>query len=105
MVSDVDAIQSSSTINDHVESSIHKYQPASTNKKPNLIIFGIPESPPGTPFNERMEHDYKIIFTSIEPLVGNTHLHSNIQDCICLGKYKGPYLRPRPILVSSNSNN
>ena len=104
IVSDVDTIHSSSTTNDHVESSIHKYEPTSTNKKPNLIFFGIPESPPGTPFNERMEHDYKAIFTSIEPLVGSDHLHPNIPDCIRLGKYKGPNLRPRPILVSFNGN-
>ena len=104
IVSDVHAIHSSSTINDHVESSIHKYRPVSINKKSNLIFFGIPESYPGTPFNKRMEHDYKGIFTTIEPLVGNDHLHSNIQDCICLDKYKSPNICPCPILVSFNSN-
>uniref|UniRef100_A0A1X7TKZ1 PHD-type domain-containing protein n=1 Tax=Amphimedon queenslandica TaxID=400682 RepID=A0A1X7TKZ1_AMPQE len=78
----------------------------SHDRRQNLIFFGIQESPSGTPFSERMEHDYNEVFSTINPLIVSdhpSHLHASICACSRLGKFDGSSQRPRPILVRFNT--
>jgi len=67
-------------------------------KKYNIVIYGIKESPPNTSKSDRLENDLQSInneFTKVDlPIQA-----SSVKDCFRLGKYKPDAPRPRPILV------
>ena len=74
-----------------------------TDKKLNLVFYGIPECPTGTSFHERLESDCDAILSFAKssdsvPLPTNT-----IKDCFRLGKYQQSSQAPRPLLVKFNS--
>ena len=70
----------------------------SVDRKFNIVMFGIKESPPKTPKTERLEHELQCItnaFANVDlPIQANC-----IRDCIRLGKYKPEAPKPRPILI------
>ena len=68
------------------------------NRKSNVVVFGVEESPPKTFKSVRLQKDMKSvseIFASINVPVNP----SQILDCYRLGKFKSQLTRPRPILV------
>ena len=72
-------------------------QPVS-NRKSNVVVYGVDKNPPKTPRNVQLQKDIKTmlqIFNSINVHVDPTH----ILDCFRLGKFKSQQTRPRPILV------
>ena len=92
-------IQSSNPTNPSYE----KAKPLGTpERKFNLVFHGIPESPPGTSFKERLEKDYEVVLSSIDTPQNNLS-PSVIQDCVRLSKFQSPSQRPnqcpRSILV------
>lgn len=72
--------------------------PNFTDKKFNIIMYGIKESPPKTSKVNRLDHDLQCIanaFAKVElPIETNS-----IRDCFRLGKFKHDAQRPRPILI------
>ena len=69
----------------------------------NFVFFGIRESPPGTPHQEKMEHDYNSVFATIDPMIISGHLHAFIHVCSHLSKYDASSQCPRPVLVEFNN--
>ena len=74
-----------------------------TDRKLNLVFYGIPECPTGTSFHEQLESDCNAVLsfansTDSVPLPTNT-----IKDCFRLGKYQQSSQVPRPLLVKFNS--
>ena len=68
------------------------------NRKSNVVVFGIEESPPKTFRSVRLQKDMESvseIFSRIKVQVNP----SQILDCYRLGKFKFQQTRPRPILV------
>ena len=67
-------------------------------KKYNIVMYGIKESPSRTSKTDRLENDLQFItkeFVNVElPIQA-----SSIKDCFCLGKYKPDAACPRPILI------
>ena len=78
-------------------------QQSSSDRKLNLIFFGISESPTGTHFNERLKQDYNPFFTAIDPLVEISHLHAAISACTRLGRFNASSPHPRPLLIEFNN--
>ena len=69
-----------------------------SDRKSNVVLYGIDESPPKTPKHERLQKDIKTtleIFSSIEVQIDPAH----VVDCFRLGKFKQNQSRPRPILI------
>ena len=69
-----------------------------SNRKSNIVIFGVEESPPKTPKSTRLQKDTSTvveIFSSLGVHVESSH----ILDCFRLGKFKVQQSKPRPILV------
>ena len=103
--SPVDNSQSSSSTNLKPSPAQRKPQETSE-RKFNLIFCGIPESPPGTSYRERLDRDYEAVISTANSLSNDLSL-SAIRDCIRLGKYRPPNQdanqRPRPILVKFNN--
>ena len=69
-----------------------------TDKKFNIIMYGVKESPPKTSKANRLDHYLQCItnaFTKAElPIETNS-----IRDCFRLGKFKHDAQHPRPILI------
>ena len=68
------------------------------NRKSNVVVFGVEESPPKTFKSVRLQKDMELvseIFASINVQVNP----SEILDCYRLGKSKSQQTRPHPILV------
>uniref|UniRef100_A0A1X7U3F8 Uncharacterized protein n=1 Tax=Amphimedon queenslandica TaxID=400682 RepID=A0A1X7U3F8_AMPQE len=65
-------------------------------KKFNLVVTGLKESPPKTPRSERMKHDFDVVSS---PLLSNFS-ENTVRDCLRLGKYSSD--RSRPLLVTLN---
>ena len=70
----------------------------SSDKKLNIVVYGIPENPPNTKRQERLQADIKNVLTAI-PRTENPIDASAIKDWYCLGKYSSNLGRPRPLLV------
>lgn len=67
-------------------------------KKYNVVMYGVKESPPKTSKPDRLENDLQSItneFAKADLQIQAT----SIKDCFCLGKYKSDAPRPRPILI------
>ena len=72
--------------------------PNSTDRKFNIIMYGIKESPPKTSKANHLDHDLQCIvnaFAEVEHTVDT----SSIRDCFRLGKFKHDTQCPRPILI------
>jgi len=67
-------------------------------KKFNLIVFGINESPPNTPRLQRLKSDLDQLITVFKSINAPTGANS-VKDFYCLGKYNPAQSCPRPILV------
>lgn len=70
-----------------------------SNRKFNLILFGLEESTKGTPRHLRVRKDYEnacSLLSSINPLISEL----SICDCLRLGRYRDD--RHRPVLVKLN---
>ena len=84
----------SDALGKHLASSA---QPVS-NRKSNVVVYGVEENPPKTPRNVWLQKDMETIsqiFKSINVRIDPTH----ILDCFRLGRFKLQQTRPRPILV------
>ena len=55
-------------------------------KKYNLVLYGIAESPNGTPKSERVSSDFNTVVTALKPL-NDSLSDQSIRDCVRLGKY------------------
>ena len=67
-------------------------------KKYNIVMYGIKESPPKTSKSDRLNNDLCSI-TNEFTKVNLTIQANSIKDCFRLGKFKSDALRPRPILI------
>jgi len=70
-----------------------------SDRKYNIVVYGIDESPPNISRNQRLQHDTNVVgkvFESIKVIVEP----SLILDCYRLGKFNPQRGRPRPILVN-----
>ena len=75
-----------------------KTKSPSPDRKCNVVVYGIDESPQNTPRNSRLQNDTHAvvkIFTKIEVTIEP----SLILDCYRLGKFNPQRAKPRPILV------
>jgi len=67
-------------------------------RKFNIVVYGIDESPPNTNRPSRLQKDIKNVLTAFTPIV--TTLEPNaIKDCFRLGKFNPNGTRPRPLMV------
>jgi len=67
-------------------------------KKFNIVVYGIDESPPNTDRPSRLQKDIKNVLTAFTPIL--TTLEPNaIKDCSPLGKFNPNGTRPRPLMV------
>jgi hypothetical protein len=89
-----------------VQSSQPKKSPSSSTKSDrrfNLLFFGIPELPVGTRYHERVQCDHDSIVSVFDS--SGIDLPSNsIRDCLRVGKFNRDHQRPRPLLVKFNSS-
>ena len=76
---------------------------ADPDKKFGVVIYGISESPNGTPKSQRISADFEAVAGALNPL-SNDLTEQSIRDCIRLGKYAPNSTRPRPILAKLNSS-
>ena len=81
----------------------HAAAASSSDKKFNLLFFGIAECPKGTKFHERLRLDHASISTVLQS-AGPDLSSVSIRDCQRLGPYKDQPSRPRPLLVKFNSS-
>ena len=76
-------------------------KPPPSNRKFNLVLYGISECPSGTSRPERVKQD----LNSTVPVLSKLNADINptsVQECFRLGKYKNDHTRSRPILVKLN---
>ena len=73
----------------------------STDRKFNLVIFGIDESPNGTNRSDRAKFEVDSTVSILTKINANIN-PTSIRDCFRLGKYKQNPRRPQPILVKLN---
>ena len=72
-----------------------------SDRKYNLVIFGIKESPTGTQRSDRLKADFDSSLSVLSKANKRINVQS-IRDFFHLGKYKRDAIRPRPILVKLN---
>ena len=75
-----------------------KPPPSITDRKYNVVLYGLNESPADTPRSDRLKHDIDNILTILSG-IDSTLTSASIKDFYSLGKYKQTATRPRPILV------
>ena len=68
-------------------------------RKFNIVIYGLRESPVNTNRHNRMQHDLDCLMTMFSELKLNNITHGSLKDFYRLGKYDPNKERPRPILV------
>ena len=71
---------------------------SSSDKKFNIVIYGIDECAKGTIRSERLESDFSKVVSVVSRINSNVHSQA-IKDCFHLGKYDPQHKRPRPIMV------
>ena len=69
---------------------------AAADRKYNIVVYGINESPKGTHIHSRVSNDVKLVSTTIQSICPDVSEQS-ICDCTRLGKYSSE--RTRPVLV------
>ena len=73
----------------------------SSDRKYNIVVYGIEECPAGTPRSERSKHDVNESLSIVSNLDHDIQPFA-IKDSLCLGKYKKESKGPRPVLVKMN---
>ena len=71
---------------------------SSSDRRFNLIVYGIAESPPNTPRLDRLKSDLDHLIEVFRSISVPIEAHA-VKDFHRLGKYKPTQSRPRPILV------
>ena len=85
-----------------VESQTRTSEPhkqTTSDRKFNIVMYGVKESPPNTIRPARLDHD----LTNITQAFSETQVpleRSSIKDCHRLGKFKETANKPRPILTT-----
>lgn len=79
------------------------------NRHNNLVIFGIPEPPKGTPFQTRKQIDYDSVINALNATPNQiSSLNTGTQWCRRIGKYKPPTSNTntpkRPLRVCFNNS-
>ena len=69
-----------------------------SNRKFNVVMFGIGECRQGANRSERLAHDLSKVESVLTDIDGFLK-SSSIKDCFRLGKYRADQAKPRPILV------
>ena len=69
-----------------------------SNRKFNVVMFGIGECRQGAYRSERLAHDLSKV-ESVLTVIDGSLKSSSIKDCFRLGKYRADQAKPRPILV------
>ena len=72
-------------------------------KKFNIVLFGVLESPQGTPRNTRNLQDFNSVTSVLSDIEGDSNITCSVRDCQCLGRYNCSSSHPRLVLVSLNS--
>ena len=67
-------------------------------KKFNIVVYGIEESPPETKKESRTQHDLQHLITSLSAIDSSMKPHA-VKDLYRLGKFKPGTKKPRPLLV------
>lgn len=67
----------------------------------NVIVHGVKESPPDTPRYQRQKQDLDESLAILNTLNNEINSYS-VRDCFRLGKFKKQTNRPRPIMVKLN---
>jgi hypothetical protein len=75
----------------------------SQDRKYNVIMFGVPEQPQGTPRMERCRSEFKEVSSILLNVELESDHHSTICDCHRIGRYNPNADRSRPMLVSLSS--
>ena len=77
----------------------------SSDRRFNIVVYGIPEMPSGSSRFIRQRHDFREVSAAISDLEQCSDHSSSIRDCRRLGKYvtSKSESKHRPILVSLNS--
>ena len=78
-----------------------RLNPQFSDRKLNLVIYGITDSPSDTKWCDRVKYDMDTSVT-ILPKINDSINSTSIRDCFRLGKYKQNQSRPRPILLKLN---
>lgn len=73
----------------------------STDRKFNLVIYGLNECPNGTSRPERVKQDIDKGYSVLSKVDEDINV-SSVRDCLRLGKYKKDQARPRPLLLKLN---
>ena len=74
-----------------------------SDKKFNVVLFGVSESPQGTPHNTRNLQDFNSITSVLSDIESDSNVTCSVHDCQRLGRYNCSSIRPRPVLVTLNS--
>ena len=69
-----------------------------SDRKFNIVVYGLPESPPNTDKRSRQKHDMEVLLKSLVELDSEIN-PSVFKDFYRLGKYQINNSRPRPLLV------
>lgn len=80
-----------------------KVLPSDSDRKFNIVVFGVSELPGGSSRFLRNNHDFQEVSSILSNLELGPNQSSSIRDCHRLGKYVSDSLRPRPLLVQLNS--
>ena len=80
-----------------------KVLPSDSDRKFNIVVFGVSELPGGSSRFLRNNHDFQEVSSILSNLELGPNQSSSIRDCRRLGKYVSDSLRPRPLLVQLNS--
>ena len=67
-------------------------------KKFNVVVYGIPESPPNTDRQSRQKHDVEHVLKSLSDYDDEIK-SSAVKDIYRLGKFRDNRTKPRPLLV------
>ena len=67
-------------------------------KKFNVVVYGIPESPPNTDRQSRQKHDVEHVLKSLSD-IDDKIKSSAFKDIYRLGKFRDNITKPRPLLV------
>ena len=82
----------------HVYSTRHDQHHHSSDRKYNIVLFGVDECSVCTSRYERLESDLNIVSEVVSGIDDSIQKHS-IKDCFRLGKFNRASRRPRPIFV------
>ena len=74
------------------------YSVSSTDRKYNIVVYGVGECAPGMTRSARQEADLESV-TSLFSKIDRSFTSQSVRDCFRLGKFAKDGTRPRPLLV------